>query len=295
MAARAIPGCNGTGHVGVHPAHTHGDRRKSHPGSMAGITGSRGGNVGSRLAGGAGAVMAGGAGAWRDQGVGISGGQPGRTFMARIARGVRRQMLGRLACGSTAVMTAIACPLNHSLGYPVLETAGCPADFIVAGVAGRCGGNMRRRLPWRPTAGTVAGRAIAGSSPEQALGVAGFAAFPGVGTIQKKARGVVVKRQAHGSHSLGWRQTGNNHGQHKKDRCGQLSYQTINDYFLISHRASHGVRLNRQGMTSELRLQILSDSMTNIRKVSLPLCNLCGNARIGHAELGGTLSGFNVS
>lgn len=189
-------------------------------------------------------------------------------------------MLGRLACGRTAVMAGIASPLNHPLGYPVLKTAGCPADLIVAGVAGRCGRNMRRRLPWRPTAGTVASRAIAGSPTEQALSVAGFAAFPGVSTIQKKAGGVVVERQATGSRSLGGRQTGNNHGQHKKDHREQLPYQAINDYFFISHSALHGAILNRQGMTRELHLQILSDSMTNIRKVPLTLCNLGGNTLI---------------
>lgn len=114
--------------------------------------------------------------------------------MARIARCVRWQMSGGLACGSTAVMAGIACPLNHPLGCPVLETAGCPADFIVAGVAGRCGRNMRRRLPGRPSTGAVTGCAIAGSTAEQSLGVAGFATFPCVRTIQKKTRGVVVER-----------------------------------------------------------------------------------------------------
>ena len=193
MTASAVPGCNRTLHVGVHPAHANGDRRKSHPGGMTGIAGSRSGNVGSRLAGRASSVMAGSAGAWRDQGVGISGGQPGRAFMARIARGVRRQMPGRLASGKTTVMAGIACPLNNALGCPVLKTGGCPAGVTVAGVAGRCGRNVGRRLSGRPPAGTVAGCAIAGSAAEQALGVAGFAAFLGVCAIQKKARGIVVE------------------------------------------------------------------------------------------------------
>jgi len=81
-------------------------------------------------------------------------------------------MPGRLACDGGAVMAGIACPLNHSLGCPVLETGGRPADVPVAGVAGRRGRNMSRRLSGRPPAGTVAGRAIARSAAEQALGMA---------------------------------------------------------------------------------------------------------------------------
>ncbi|BAN34811.1 hypothetical protein SCD_n00971 [Sulfuricella denitrificans skB26] len=77
----AIPGRNGARHVGMHPAHANGDRRKRHAGSMARIAGSRGGNVGRWLAGGACSVMAGGTGTGSDQGMGISGRQPGRGFM----------------------------------------------------------------------------------------------------------------------------------------------------------------------------------------------------------------------
>jgi len=102
-------------------------------------------------------------------------------------------MLGWLACGSSAVMAAIACALHHPLGCPVLEIAGCPADVPVAGVAGSGGRNVSRRLSGRSSAGAVAGCAITGSAAEQSLGVAGFAAFLGVGAIQKKTRGIVVE------------------------------------------------------------------------------------------------------
>ena len=102
-------------------------------------------------------------------------------------------MPGGLACGSTAVMAGIACPLNYSLGCPVLKIAGCPADVPVAGVAGSGGRNVGRRLSGSPPAGTVAGCTIAGGAAEQALGMAGFAAFPSVGAIQKKSRGIVVE------------------------------------------------------------------------------------------------------
>ena len=113
--------------------------------------------------------------------------------MARIARCIRRQMSSWLACGCTTGMAGIACPLSHPLGGPVLETGGRPANVPVAGVAGSRGRNMGRRLSGRPSAGTVAGCAIAGSASEQALGMTGFAAFPGVGAIQGKARGIVIE------------------------------------------------------------------------------------------------------
>jgi hypothetical protein len=87
--------------------------------------------------------------------------------------------------------------------------------------------------------------------------MAGFAIFLGVGAIQKKPCGIVIEGRAARSRSLRWRQTGNDHGQHKKDHRGQLSYQTINDHFLTSHRALHGALLTGQGMTRELHLQIL--------------------------------------
>ena len=103
-------------------------------------------------------------------------------------------MFGRLACGRTAVMAGIACPLNHPLGYPVLKIGRHPTDVQVTGVAGSGGRNMHYRFSGRPPAGTVAGCAIAGRATEHALGVAGFAALPGVGAIQKKARGIVVER-----------------------------------------------------------------------------------------------------
>jgi hypothetical protein len=116
--------------------------------------------------------------------------------------------------------------------------------------------------------------------------MAGFAIFLGVGAIQKKPCGIVIEGRAARSRSLRWRQTGNDHGQHKKDHRGQLPYQTINDHFLISHRALHGALLRRQGMTCELHLQILSDSMTNIRKAPLTLCNLGWRILFFDADLG---------
>lgn len=193
MAGSTIPRRNGAGHVGVHAAYANGDRRKRHPGGMAGVAGSRSGNVDSRLAGGASPVMAGSTGARSDQGVGISGRQPGRSFMTRIARGVRYQVSSRLACSRATVMASIACTLNDALGYPVLKTAGCPVDVQVACIARRCGWNMRRRLSRRPTGGAVASCAIPWGATELALGVAGFAVHPGVGAIQKKARRIVVE------------------------------------------------------------------------------------------------------
>lgn len=90
-------------------------------------------------------------------------------------------------------MATIACALDDALGYPVLESARRPADVQVACVAGRCGWNMRCRLSWCSPGGTMARCAIAGGAAELALGVTGFAVHPGVGTIQKKARCIVVE------------------------------------------------------------------------------------------------------
>lgn len=62
---------------------------------------------------------------------------------------------------------------------------------------------MQCRLAGCASTNAVTGCAIAWSTPEQALRVAGFASFLGVCTIQKKARRIVIEGQTARSRSLG--------------------------------------------------------------------------------------------
>jgi CobQ-like glutamine amidotransferase family enzyme len=115
-------------------------------------------------------------------------------------------------------MAGIARSLHNALGYPVLKTAWGPAEVAMAGIAGRRSGYMRRRFSGSLTAWTMAGSTITRRTSEQALSVTGFAAHSGVSAIKEKTRGAVVKGQARRRRGFSQGQTGNNRGQHKKNR-----------------------------------------------------------------------------